>query len=356
MQSVCNELNTNRESNDISKVDFNLDLTHACNFNCPYCIEKPAMLTTKSAMLSLGDAKNVIEWFAAAGGKELSLYGGEPTMHPDFPEILLFAAEKLDRIKIVTNGSRLARGEIKNAIVQATERAKVFVRVSLNAAKPDTHALLHGVKGVFPQIITGIREINPGFKRLVTVGISFLICRENINEIILAYQLSGFNGALEFHPRLMTGAHGIGLAPLNRSEKAEALRSITELKRLKKLPNAPELIVPEWYTHWLSGGSVNTEKPFRRCYFCEGRRLLITPPSPGMIYFCTYFRGQDRFRVGSLRDIPFDELFSKIKKAGESINPSVDCKDVLCNRFKYNYAAWRHSGRVLRLSHPLSER
>jgi len=69
-------------------------LTFRCNFNCGYCINKYNGLEKRAEMPGK-DWVNLIESIDF-GGLTLTLGGGEPTLHPDFYEIVRSVTPKID--------------------------------------------------------------------------------------------------------------------------------------------------------------------------------------------------------------------------------------------------------------------
>ncbi len=108
-----------------------LELTNACNLKCIMCGRDEAnfSLTTFNIdyLKSLEPILNEIE--------EVTLFGwGEPTLHPQFEEILAYLNKFPVRKYFVTNGMRLDK--IKNALF---EQKVDIMAMSLDGAKPETN-------------------------------------------------------------------------------------------------------------------------------------------------------------------------------------------------------------------------
>src|SRR5512139_1013314 len=88
-----------------SPISINLDLTSACNFACPFCVDSKLIRIRKS--LALENVKNTVDALHSHGLLSVILIGGgEPTLHRDFGEIVRYLKGKGLQIGIVTNGSR----------------------------------------------------------------------------------------------------------------------------------------------------------------------------------------------------------------------------------------------------------
>ncbi len=76
-----------------SPISINLDLTSACNFSCPFCVDSKLINTGKS--LTLGEIKKTIHTLHSHGLLSVILVGGgEPTLHKDFEEIVHYIKSK----------------------------------------------------------------------------------------------------------------------------------------------------------------------------------------------------------------------------------------------------------------------
>lgn len=88
-----------------------LEITGSCNLTCPMCFAASAPGGTH---LSVEDCRRAIDRLVEAEGRPevLQLSGGEPTIHPQFFDILAYARERpIDVVMINTNGVRFAKDE-----------------------------------------------------------------------------------------------------------------------------------------------------------------------------------------------------------------------------------------------------
>jgi len=85
----------------------NLLITSLCNQSCPYCFLK-GWVTSDPAVaehMSLSDLDRVIDWLQVMGFDNVKLLGGEPTLHPQFMDIVRRLIERKVHIDcILTNG------------------------------------------------------------------------------------------------------------------------------------------------------------------------------------------------------------------------------------------------------------
>ena len=73
---------------NIGPISINLDLTTACNFRCPYCVDF-RIVTQSIRQLSVDEIKRIIDNLTSLNLKSvLVIGGGVPLLHPIFEEII----------------------------------------------------------------------------------------------------------------------------------------------------------------------------------------------------------------------------------------------------------------------------
>jgi hypothetical protein len=108
----------------------NILLTNKCVRECPYCFAGQEM--THSPATEYMSWENVI-YFAdllqASGEKRVSLLGGEPTLHPDFLDILLYFVERRFSVTVFTCGimSKTKLDELKHHVANLPAARLTFV-------------------------------------------------------------------------------------------------------------------------------------------------------------------------------------------------------------------------------------
>ena len=125
----------------LAPISINLDLTSACNFACPHCVDSKIINTGE--YLSIEDVKHSLDTLKSRGLLSVILLGGgEPTLHKDFGKIVNYIKSIGLQLGIVTNGSRLGRVAKVAALLEKHD----WVRVSLDAASQETFVKLHRPK------------------------------------------------------------------------------------------------------------------------------------------------------------------------------------------------------------------
>jgi len=121
-----------------------------CNLACLYCCAESSPRAA-ARRLDPDVARKVFGEFAAGGGRELFLTGGEPFMHPDLAE-LVAAGAGLTRT-ILTNAMIFGRGRRRETL-ESLDR-DVVLQVSLDSATPEVHDGQRGA-GSWSRALDGI--------------------------------------------------------------------------------------------------------------------------------------------------------------------------------------------------------
>jgi len=120
-----------------------VELTDSCNLTCPMCYAGSA---PGRAHRSMDDCVRAIDRLVEVEGRPevLQLSGGEPTVHPEFSQILAAAVERpIDVIMINTNGLRLAADErLLDEIASYGPRVEVYLQ--FDGFDDDLHIALRG--------------------------------------------------------------------------------------------------------------------------------------------------------------------------------------------------------------------
>ncbi len=119
--------------------------------------------------------------------------GGEPTLHPDFGDLIEYTLELGLQFALVTNAVRL-RPDWMPSLQQAS-----WVRVSIDAGLPETYAAIRGANPkTFGQVLEKVGWLAEGIREGGRVGVGFVVTKENWHEVQRAAQLAKDAGADNF--------------------------------------------------------------------------------------------------------------------------------------------------------------
>src|SRR5262249_46454335 len=86
-----------------------IEITEHCNLSCPVCFADSS--PARTGFVPLASVEKMLDALVASEGEPdlVQISGGEPTLHPDFFEILAAArARPIRHVMINTNGLRIA--------------------------------------------------------------------------------------------------------------------------------------------------------------------------------------------------------------------------------------------------------
>jgi MoaA/NifB/PqqE/SkfB family radical SAM enzyme len=79
----------------------NIILTYKCNLGCEYCYEKGAKLNYGD--IPFDNFEKILKWLRKNKRDRIILLGGEPTLHPNFIDLLKISESNKMRVAILTN-------------------------------------------------------------------------------------------------------------------------------------------------------------------------------------------------------------------------------------------------------------
>lgn len=144
-----------------------MQLVRGCNQYCRFC-SNPA----SGYVLDLATAQRQIDDFVARGYFGIILTGGEPSLSPIVPEVAAYARDRGLHVRMITNGSQLARDGLAERYVAA---GLAHFHVSIHSARAELEDFLTGVKGSHQLAMQAL-------ERLGAAGATV-----NINTVINAY-------------------------------------------------------------------------------------------------------------------------------------------------------------------------
>jgi MoaA/NifB/PqqE/SkfB family radical SAM enzyme len=350
-QRKCNDDTPGRELPLFSPVSINLDLTSACNFSCPFCVDSKLINAGKS--LTLEEVQKTVDTLQAHGLLSVILIGGgEPTLHKDFEEIVRYLKRKRLQIGIATNGSRLEKME---AVAGAFEE-KDWIRISIDAGEEGTFKDLHLPKTqvTLKQILEKAKKVkkkNP----ILSLGYSFVIVwggvelsgkrlSPNVHEMARSVELArefSFD-YVSFKPCLIRWSESQKETLLKDVDKAKEKEIIDEIKvhldKAKRLAGDQVKILESFNLKaMLIQEADQIKRQPKRCHM-QFFRTVVTPSG---IFHCPAFRGVEEARVGDPDGyLSIEKLKESLKRTARSIltyDAEEECKEVGCFYHRTNW-------------------
>jgi MoaA/NifB/PqqE/SkfB family radical SAM enzyme len=152
-----------------------LYITNRCNLTCPTCFLGDEYFQGRTEM-SLPYIREIVQWAARNCIEDISFLGGEPTLHPDFSEIVqLPNAFGIVSTRVTTNGNRRFQSLLRDPVASLLS----FVYISIDGACKETHDSIRG-NGSFNDCLESMRLLSAAN---IPFGITFTITRRSIDEI-----------------------------------------------------------------------------------------------------------------------------------------------------------------------------
>lgn len=122
-----------------------IKLTNRCNLNCSHCyIEAHDSMKSGKYNLEFKDVANFVEYIIDLGEKRgeptltMQLFGGEPTLHSQFSDILTYIREKGIYVRVSTNAANVKLFQ-SGRFDKHFQDPEVEWRVSLESHLPEAH-------------------------------------------------------------------------------------------------------------------------------------------------------------------------------------------------------------------------
>ena len=297
-------------SEDVAPVTVEIDPVAWCNHACGWCVDP---VHVKQAMpFSLFERLiGELAGFEVERGRVQGIVfkgGGEPSLHPEFPEMVQRAGALSLAVGVVSNGSRL-RG-----CADILARHAAYIRVSLDGPTPETHHRIHRSRD-FDDVVQGVADLVAarGKRRHPIFGLSFALDIYGIGQAAAAIAL-GERLEVDYVLLRPPFFEEVGRKPTMTI--AEARRVRAELGRLASAYRGRlELLIGNWVgdteqdaepTLSLEasgrrdsrvGGGIPIEHRSGRCLASP---LLAVVTADGSLYGCCNLRALPAWSLGHL--------------------------------------------------------
>ncbi|MFM9035636.1 MAG: mycofactocin radical SAM maturase [Mycobacterium sp.] len=150
------------------------ELTYACNLSCVHCLSSSGRRDPRE--LSTAQCKAIIDELEAMQVFYVNIGGGEPTVRPDFWELVDYATAHRVGVKFSTNGVRITR----EAAARLAASDYVDVQISVDGATADVNDAVRGT-GSFAMALRALENLAAeGFR---DPKISVVVTRHNVGQL-----------------------------------------------------------------------------------------------------------------------------------------------------------------------------
>jgi hypothetical protein len=203
-----------------------LEITQACNLRCPTCYAD----AHGHDFMTLDEAKRRLDAFFRAQGRldVLMVSGGEPTIHPQFAEMLdLALSHPIGRVLVNTNGLRLAQSDaVLETIASRRERMELYF--SFASFRAETHVRLYGrdLREIKQQALTRVGEA--GIFTTLVPTVEKGVNDDEVGDLYrFALSQPTVNG-VTYQPVMDNGRYSHGYDPRDRMTLTDVIHALEE--------------------------------------------------------------------------------------------------------------------------------
>lgn len=176
------------------------ELTYACNLACVHCLSASGKPDPRE--LTTAQCKDIIDELQRMQVFYVNIGGGEPTIRPDFWELVAYANDHGVGVKFSTNGVRIT----PEVATQLAGSDYVDVQISLDGATAEVNDAIRG-PGSYAMAIRALENLAAaGFK---DTKISVVATRTNIDQLDEFAELASRYGATLRITRLRPSGRGV---------------------------------------------------------------------------------------------------------------------------------------------------
>jgi mycofactocin biosynthetic radical S-adenosylmethionine protein MftC len=257
------------------------ELTYACNLACVHCLSAsgrrdPRELTTRECMAVVDELERMQVFYANIGG-------GEPTLRPDFWDLLDYSVAHHVGIKFSTNGVRLD----ERAARRLASTDYVDVQISIDGATADVNDAVRG-QGSFAMARRAMDNLaEAGFGEF---KISLVVTRHNVSQLDAFKQIADGYGARLRVTRLRPSGRG--------ADSWDDLHPTAAQQRLlyNWLSDRPDVLTGDSFFHLSALGA-----PLPGLNLCGAGRVVCLIDPVGDVYACPFVLHEE-FRAGNVRE------------------------------------------------------
>lgn len=315
-----------------------IDTSNRCSLGCNWCHfafthtrgplagkrEKPDGAIPGGDLLDTELAKRMLFQFADAGvGCITWTGGGEPTLHPDFDELVRYTGSYGCELPqgLYTHG-----GHIDEQRAALLKREATFVYVSLDAANAGDYKRDKGVDR-FQPACDGIRRLVAA-EGSATIGVGFLVTADNWNQTATAARLVYELGAdyIQFRPTVHYSQERPGALGEDTGWMRDAIAALRALKRGWDV-DRPGFVEVDFgrfdgYRDWVGHG-------YAMCWW-SALQTVVTPN--GSMWTCVNKREHPASLLGSLAEESFAEIWARRPVADVDGSCRVMCRGHVANQ------------------------
>ncbi len=296
-------------------ISVELTLTNRCNLKCIYCSDQ--MLRERQgggSELSKETLFRLFDDLSEGGTQGITIEGGgEPTIYPDFGEVVCYARKRGLAVGLITNGTQ----RLDSDIVEKLE----WIRVSLDATTAEEYQKLKGAD-LFETVLNNIFHYS---HHCSMVGVGFVVTNNNvayIEELVMRLR--------------ELGASYIQLRPV--VDNPQLYPHGMDFSYLKYFESSDFGVI-------IDGMTENAEKG-NHCLPCYANSVTSVISGDGSVYLCGRLNIYNWVKpIGNINEYSFSEIWNgeERKRQWGIVQSGIFCRDNCpqCRVSKLNVAVDR---------------
>jgi len=257
------------------------ELTYGCNLSCVHCLSSSGVRDPRE--LTTTEALGFVDELAAMQVFYVNIGGGEPTLRPDFSEIVEYAVGRKVGVKFSTNGTTMTPGRAR----RFARMDYLDIQISLDGASRASNDAVRGA-GTFDVAVKAMgRLADAGFQ---SFKVSVVVTRHNAGELAQMLALvEGFGAELRV-TRLRPSGRGAATWHELRPTAAQ-LKNVHAF-----LVSHPHVLTGDSFFHLGPLG----DQPLAGLNLCGAGRVVCLVDPVGDVFACPFVMHPE-FRAGSIR-------------------------------------------------------
>lgn len=171
-----------------------LALGYACNEKCRCCplVAKNDREKYYPVEQLLDEAKKMLSY----GVTDVTLSGGEPTLHPDFFSLITFFHQNGIDVHVLSNGERFSNIEFADAFMKHAEEGALTVTTTFHSMDASMHEYQNGTPGSFQRSLRGLQYLD---KNNINISVKHCITADSYRDLpmYIQYVLEAFSSNAE---------------------------------------------------------------------------------------------------------------------------------------------------------------
>ncbi|MQY27608.1 mycofactocin radical SAM maturase [Nocardia aurantia] len=290
------------------------ELTYACNLSCVHCLSSSGRRDPRE--LTTAECKSLIDEFERMQVFYVNIGGGEPTVRPDFWELVDYATDHHVGVKFSTNGIRIT----DEAARKVAGNSYVDVQISLDGATAEINDAVRGAGSY----ATSMRALD----RLAAAGakdmkLSVVMTRHNVGQLDEFAAIADRYGAQLRLTRLRPSGRGadvwddLHLLPAQQRELYDWL-----------LGHGERVLTGDSFFHLAGYG-----ESLPGLNLCGAGRVVCLVDPVGDVYACP-FAIHDNFLAGNVRDTGgFEQVWRESELFTELRRPQTGGACTSCSAY-----------------------